>query len=357
MKQNGRFHRFRYTLRQMFKVVPLLLIAAGLCATLAFQNCAKNGALFDEPAEQFLLKNDSVGCVQPWDIDGPKVAEGSYLMTFDSPSVAEGQVCVAQKSNCSGGKLFGDFTYPSCSILPQNAADCASPYSGGAIVRSGQSVTAYSVNAAGSCMASQRTCTNGSLTGKGNLPQCPNTSTCRTPWGYQLGEGEFYSARGPGGMPADIRKCGYDVFTYSCADSVLKLAKTRTNCNPNEKSCAHSSGTIVEHGTTMKVFNENVKMPGNCNAAGNTGVVSCNNGVLSGATNFKYQACYEDRNPCAAPWPGQSVPHDMYVIVFKAPTPGENGRCETNYRTCVNGELLGYNGLFYTYPHCVDTSL
>ncbi len=126
-----------------------------------------------EPAEKT--------CTTPW---GATMASKSSVISYFAATVPAGQECQQGMWSCNNGVLAGSGNFAACQVLAPSS--CALPW--GDSLASGASVTAYqqeSVAYGSLCSSSQRTCTNGVLSGSGAYKNCEVQApkTCSTPWG------------------------------------------------------------------------------------------------------------------------------------------------------------------------------
>jgi len=134
-----------------------------------------------------------VPCIAP---DGSTIPPDGSITTYQSSVVPYGSSCVAQDRICNNGNLSGSYTAMSC--FTGTPAACALPW-GGSIAH-GQSVTAYQsnlVSPGGSCApyAQTRTCNNGMLSGSYQYSACSVQPTaCSLPWGGSLNNSQSVTA-------------------------------------------------------------------------------------------------------------------------------------------------------------------
>ncbi|NUN05690.1 MAG: hypothetical protein HUU57_08005 [Bdellovibrio sp.] len=114
--------------------------------------------------------------------NGQTIAHGGRVTAYASSSVAFGSNCVAQDRVCNNGALSGSYAFGTCSVGA--AKSCLF---NGQTVAHGQSVVAYqqsSVPFGQSCVSQARVCNNGVLSGSyannacSVAPQKPQGPTC-----------------------------------------------------------------------------------------------------------------------------------------------------------------------------------
>lgn len=320
--------------RSFFVVFGLVL-----AATFFFQNCQRNGAFVNDTGLETSLKifsYDEGACQNPWDAT-KFLNPNEKLVAFKSAVVGPTEFCHAQYRTCSGGVLTGDFTSPTCFAFPDQASDCASPYSGGSVLRNGESVTTYYVAANGQCLSDLRTCNRGTLSpGQGHLVACPGDNKCKTTWGLQLGVGQFIRTLDTIGTPAPNGSCGRVVHTYTCsAAGTLLHSQSTPACA--QRGCVAPWGSTVLNGGTVTAYRLGQRPHGQCLGA-NRQIRTCRNGVLSGS--FTKGVCVDTENSCALPW-GGTIAHGVSVPAFVTSNATGGTACLQEIRTCNNGTLTG----------------
>ncbi|MBX3017613.1 MAG: hypothetical protein KF767_06985 [Bdellovibrionaceae bacterium] len=309
-------------------------VLAAFAITLSFQNCQNNGLFENDLGFNEINRNLSSDntCADPLD-SSRNLNEGEWRLAFRTPTVAPDEYCHAQKRVCSSGKVFGNFRFESCSneVL---SGYCGSPFPGGNPVAEGKSVRAYYLDANFTCKTSTRTCTGGVLSGRGNLPSCPDTPTCVLPWGLQLAEGGHIVTTDRDGTPLKPGTCGKPTIKWTCSAGKIVETPSANSCDPG--ACSAPWGENVSNGKSVDAYR--VEIATNC--AGNKISRKCTNGVLGGDTSYDRPHCFQDRNPCMLPW-GKELGHGQSVDGYNVRTAYNGSTCDKKVFSCTNGVLKG----------------
>lgn len=105
----------------------------------------------------------SVGAYAACSFNGQTIPHGGSVQAYAQSNVAAGQSCLAQNRVCNNGTLSGSYLYGSCTVAAY--ASCAF---NGQTIAHGQTIKVYqapSVAYGQSCVAQNRTCNNGVLSG------------------------------------------------------------------------------------------------------------------------------------------------------------------------------------------------
>ncbi len=98
-------------------------------------------------------------------------------------------------------------------------------------------------------------------------------------------------------------------------------------------------GVTVNHGESRNFYNSATVSCGQTCAAPQSR--TCNNGVLSGNSSYNRAACTVSAcNSCSRPW-GGTIAHNQSLTAFQAATVPNGQTCQSQQRTCNNGNLSG----------------
>ena len=112
-------------------------------------------------------------CTTPW---GTSLAHNGKVFAYSVESVPAGSSCdtVKQERTCNKGVLSGTYSLAACTVVtPPAPIACTAPW--GATVAANSSVTAFNtetVQFGNTCVAENRTCTNGTLSGTFTHAEC-----------------------------------------------------------------------------------------------------------------------------------------------------------------------------------------
>ena len=167
---------------------------------------------------------------------GKTVENFSSVTAYQSDTVAFGEQCVSETRSCNNGSLSGTYSYSSCSV--SSAASCSF---NGQVIGHGLSVTAYqssSVPYGGSCSSENRICTNGTLTGFYDEPNCSveSISPCILN-GQTIGSGSSVAAYQASSVPfggscsSETRLCTNGTFSGSYEYSICGVESGGNSSN------------------------------------------------------------------------------------------------------------------------------
>ncbi len=261
------------------------------------------------------------------------VADGSYVIAYQSSSVASEQTCVSQTRTCTNGTLSGSYTASSCTVA--SPASCSFNGQG---ITSGASVTAYqatSVAAGQSCTSQSRTCTNGVLSGTYTNASCTvgNVVPATCTWNnatvsngasvtaYQSSSVSFGQACTP--------------QTRTCANGTLSGTYNAAVCTVAAAASCTFNGQSVAHGASATAYQSSSVAAGSQCVSQNR---SCSNGVLSGTyTNASCSVAAA----ASCTWNNQSVASGASVTAYQSSSVASGQTCTQQTRTCANGTLSG----------------
>jgi hypothetical protein len=187
-----------------------------------------------------------VPCIAP---DGSIIPPDSSITAYQSSVVPYGTGCVAQNRVCNNGNLSGSYMAMSCSS--GTPAACSLPW-GGSIAH-GQTVTAYQTNVVmpgGSCApyAETRSCDNGALSGSYQYSACSvQPTSCALPWDGSLNNGGAVAAYAAQTVPYGS-SCLAE--TRACTNGALSGSFPYGSCSVQEAtaSCVLYNNTGTARG-------------------------------------------------------------------------------------------------------------
>lgn len=204
----------------------------------------------------------------------------------------------------------------------------------------------------------RRTCTNGSLSGSSDYEytSCSEQEVkdaCRLD-GVDVGHGlsrAFYSSR----SVAYGASCGSISQSRTCEDGVLSGGSSYkyASCSVDAPVCKIDGLTLQNGSSTVFYFTQNVPANEKCSSYAQTR--TCNNGSLSGSNVYKYTTCTPvSSNSCVSD--NLVVTHGSSAVFYKyrVPPTGELCGAHTLSRTCTNGTLSGSND--FAYASCSNTT-
>jgi hypothetical protein len=265
--------------------------------------------------------------------NGQVIANDGRLVAYQNSTVPEGESCVSEVRQCVDGVLYGSFAYASCTVS-QNASCLFS----GQTVAHGGSVTAYtssSVPFGQSCssMAEVRTCNNGILSGSAAYSSCEaNTPRACLFNGETLSHGESVKA-----FQASTSQFGGSCTseTRTCNDGTLSGSYAFGVCNIDQPASCLFDGRTIAHGENVAAFLASSVVFGQTCIAENR---SCYNGQLSGSNHFS--SCSIDQ-PASCSFDGRTIISGESVTAFSSLSVPFGGSCQSEARSCLNGQLSG----------------
>lgn len=133
------------------------------CSPVAFQN--SEVASSGQP-EIPIIHPEAPRCL----FDGQEFAEGQTVTAYQSSTVPYGQACISETRICKDGAFTGSYPFSQCS-----AGAAESCLFNGQTIAHGEKITAYSTSTVpfgGTCVAQERVCNNGSLSGSYSFGTC-----------------------------------------------------------------------------------------------------------------------------------------------------------------------------------------
>lgn len=274
------------------------------------------------------------------------VSHGTSYKFYSTANVSSGQSCdsASQTRTCNNGVFSGSsvYSHSSCTV----SQNCTI---GGVTLRHNESRFFYSTStvtyASGqqcSSIGQLRTCNNGVLSGSNSYssPECVVSKHC-TENGIEVlnsASREFYSkATVLFGQSCDAFK-----QTRTCANNVLSgsSAYKYGACKVGDaNSCPAVDGKVVEHGKGHTFYSVNsVQYNKDCDAYAQNR--TCNDGVLSGSSTYKYASCEEEREEkCTLD--GQTFAPGKHKV-YSERTVGSGQTCNavSQMRTCRDGSWV-----------------
>lgn len=270
--------------------------------------------------------------------NGQSVAHGGSVIAYQNSSVGYGQVCASQNRTCNNGTLSGSYNHTTC-----NAGGAASCLFNGNSVAHGQTVTAYQSSTVGygqSCVSQSRTCTNGTLSGSYTFGSCNSGSAASCLFnGLTVANGASVTAYQTSTVPFG-QSCSSQ--SRLCTNGTLSGNYAFPSCSSGGAASCNFNGVTVSHGQTVVAYASSSVGFGQACAAQNR---SCNNGTLSGT--YAYSSCSVG-TATACYFNGQSISHGGSVYAYAAASVPYGQQCQGQTRNCNNGTLGGS----YSYPTC-----
>lgn len=263
--------------------------------------------------------------------NGQTIAHGQNVQAFPNSSVGYGQTCVAEQRSCNNGVLSGSSAYASCNV----DAPAACLFNGQTVAH-GSAVPAFSSSSVGygqSCVAEARTCENGVLSGSNTFASCSVEAPQACLFnGQTVAHGSSVPA-----FQNSTQAYGSQCVSEqrSCENGVMSGSYQYGSCNVDAAASCLFNGQTVAHGQSVQAFpSSSVAFGDMCISDART----CDNGILSGANQFA--SCAVDR-PAACLFNGQTVAHGSSIQAFGTSTVGFGESCVAEERGCYNGVLDG----------------
>lgn len=279
-------------MKQLKKSYLTVALALSACGVL-FQNCA---AAPPPDIGQMGSSSNSVSALT-CDFAGRILTSGEQVMAYQSALVAAGGTCVSQMRTCNNGMLIGSFQYGSCVVeSPSQTASC-NFY--GQTIPHGQGTLAYQASSVvgGACVAENRICSNGVLSGTYQYTSCVVDCSFN---GAIIGHGTPVVAFAAPSVPAgstcvsEMRSCNMGNLTGTYAYSSCSVQPAV----PTGTASCSFNGTTVLHGASVTAYSTDLAPYGTtCFAYRESRV--CNNGTLSGS--FTFDSCMRDFDRCGNP--------------------------------------------------------
>lgn len=273
-------------------------------------------------------------------LGGMPIPGSSAITTYQNATVAYGNQCVAEQRVCSNGQLSGSFTALSCEVLPPATCDF-----NGQVLQHGQTVDAYlrsSVPYGFSCTSAlqTRTCNNGVLTGDAEFATCEVSAAKSCEFnGSPVAHGQSVQAFVSSSV-AFGKTCQAE--TRTCNNGTLSGSAAFASCDVGQASACLLNGKTIAHGKSVQAFvSSSVAFGKTCQVE----TRSCENGVLSGAATF--DTCVVDQ-PQSCAFNGSEVKHGEFATAFQNSTVAFGQSCVSEQRKCDNGQLEGS----YTFGSC-----
>jgi len=317
------------------KKVAITWMLGVSCSLLAFQNCGGKAHFATKP-DDGTNKQDSIddgpaNANLSCSFNGDEVSPGQSVIAYQNSTVPQGSSCVAQQRVCNDGNLSGSYNYADCQV--DGPAACLL---NGRSIASGDSIEAYlnsSSAAGGACVGEPRVCDNGVLSGTYNFTTCTDTPAKDCTFnGRTVAHKDSIKAYLSSTVPFGST-CQEEMRT--CNNGNLTGSYNSPSCTVGAPVSCTFNGQAVAHGQTVIAYqNSAVASGASCIQESRT----CNNGVLSGSYNF---ASCKVNAPMACLFNGQTIASGQNVKAFAASTVPFGQACVSSVRTCVNGQLSG----------------
>jgi peptidoglycan hydrolase-like protein with peptidoglycan-binding domain len=296
------------------------------------------------------------------------INNGSTANFYSVPYVPQGSSCESyrQTRQCLNGTLSGSasYAYTTCGVGASSVPGSCT-YNG-AVMANGETRTFYRKESpvfGDQCQSAARTCTNGIVSGSNDYAY-PSCSAATSPVSCTLngvtlahGQSRTYYKR------EDVlfgQSCSAFAGTRSCDNGTLSGDNDYryANCSAaGAKSCTvvttvgtTTSTTTVAHGTSRNFWSDDsVPYTTTCDAY--LLARTCNDGVLSGATSYKYPKCtVVAEKSCEID--GIEVAGGATRTFYTARV---NANCASidQSRKCTNGTLSGTAS--YQYAYCAPS--
>jgi hypothetical protein len=355
-------------------------------ACVSQQRVCKSGSFSGSYAYGSCVSNAPASCM----FDGRTIVSGSSVQAFQNPTVPYGLTCVSEMRNCKNGILSGMYFYGACS--PGAPAACLF---NGQTVAHNSSVVAY-VNSSElpgqPCTGIVRECKNGMLSGSGNYASCtPGPKAClfnnqtiannasvvayqqmSVPYG-SVCQSESRNCK-DGSLTGSFRNSGCTVgaaapcnfndqviasgqivkaFPSStvpygqqcvsqdrlCTNGILSGSAINSfpSCNPGAAaSCSIDGRTVAHNEIVVSYSSQSVTYGNTCSSLSR----KCDNGTLSGDTNYKYLSCTPVA-PASCTLNGKNIANGESITTYKTASVNSPQACESQSRVCRNGVLDG----------------
>ncbi|MEK6627250.1 MAG: hypothetical protein AABY53_01385 [Bdellovibrionota bacterium] len=271
--------------------------------------------------------------------NGQTLANEQSVNAYLTSSVAYGELCSVETRYCIDGALSGSNQYASCAV--NEPAGCL--FNGQSIAH-GQNVTAYlnsSVSFGTQCSNETRTCDNGVLSGSNQYASCAidQPSSCLFN-GQTITHGASTTAYLESSTSSG-ELC--DAEERFCNNGELAGSHQYASCVMDQPASCLFNGQTIADGSSVQAFgNSNVSFGDFCISQ----LRECKNGVLSGFG--EYASCVVNQ-PASCLFNGQTITHGQTIIGYKSNIVNGNQKCESEVKTCNNGDLSGT----FTYPSCI----
>ena len=271
--------------------------------------------------------------------NGVTISHGGEVLGYNSSVVEFGKSCLdnSEIRKCSDGVLSGSFNFAACSTTA--AQSCLF---NGLTVLSGSQTMAYQNSAVAfgqNCISEQRRCENGSLSGSFNNGSCQvdQPSSCSFN-GKTIAHGESVAAFAVSTVTFG-QSCSKQIESRVCNNGILSGQNTFASCQVDQPAACLFNGKTIAHSESVAAFAVSTVAFGQL-CSDQSESRTCNNGVLSGQNTFA--TCQVDQ-PAACLFNGKTIAHGEIITAFKASSVSFNATCNSEKRTCSNGQLSGSN--------------
>ncbi len=263
-------------------------------------------------------------CNLPW---GGSISGGSSVTAYAASTVPYGGTCQSETRSCNSSTLSGSYAFQTCTVQPP--APCNLPWGG--TINSGNSIAAYAaatVPNGSKCQSQTRTCTDGTLSGGADFSYqsctAQTVAPCNLPWGGTISSGSSVAAYAAATVPYGS-SCQSQ--TRTCTNGTLSGSYAKQSCTVQAAApCNLPWGGTINSGSSVTAYAAATVPSGSkCQSQ----VRICNNGTLSGGTDFSHQSCAVAAPTCTPTSETQTVAcPDRY--------PTGTHTQQRNY-TCANG--------------------
>jgi hypothetical protein len=268
-------------------------------------------------------------------LDGKTYAHNEKVIAYLSSSSDYAKACDKQERICDNGKFSGLELYKFTSCEVAKPVNCV--FNGQAILH-GESVTAYleqGVPFTGACNSEARVCNNGELTGTYSFSSCEKAlpANCSLN-GQSVEHGKVINAY----LTSQVSYGSQCVASARTCDNGSLLGNsnyTFGSCYVDQPAdCSLENGQPLKHGASISVYaNSSVPFGSSCVSQSRT----CNNGSLTGTQAYYASCSVEAAKNCS--FNGKTVMHGASVTSYATTSVPFGSSCISQSRTCNNGEL------------------
>ncbi len=293
-----------------------------------------NGTL----AGTYTFGSCKVGAPASCTFNGQTIVSGQVIKSYQNSSVLFGQTCVSQDRLCTNGNLSGGYNFGSCSV----GAPAACLFNG-QNVSSGQIIKSYqnsSVAYGQKCVAEDRVCTNGNLSGSYNFGSCSVGAGASCLFnGQNISSGQIIKSYQNSSVLFGQLCVSQDRV---CTNGTLSGSYNFGSCSAGAAASCSFNGQTLASGQTVKSYQNSSVLFGQSCVSQNR---ICTNGTLSGSYNFG--SCSAGA-AASCLFNGQSLASGQTVKSYQSSTVAFGRTCISQDRLCTNGNLSGS----YNYGSC-----
>jgi hypothetical protein len=206
----------------------------------------------------------------------------------------------------------------------------------GQTIDSGSSVVGYQNSTVGAgeiCIGETRACANGVLDGSYSYGSCAVNAPAACMFNNQtIPSGSTVVAY----QEASVDHGEACVFqNRTCQNGVLSGSYLAASCTQSGGESCMFNGQTIAHGEYFSAFlTSSVSYPDNCIFQ----IRQCWNGEKTGS--YTFPSCV-DNGPRSCHLAGRTIAHGEKVLAYKESTAGQAQTCESQERTCNDGQLSG----------------